>query len=426
MAAGEEEQNRRERRGFAGLSSLMSDVDTLVGRPAKQEAAGGGVSPGSERPIASASAQPEPQPVRQQPYQAPARPPSGSSAGKWVLGIAAALAVLWFIGEGKKSPPYTAPAYSPPAPYTAPSYSAAPVQPQPPSRPEEARPPVGLDLVLSPAEIRYCLAEDIRMDGARSALDNYSDSDVGRFNAMVGDFNSRCGRFRYRRDEMESARREVESYRSELHAEGRSRFARSPSTGLLPAPAPRRPAPAATERGVQLKPTGPGYDSGFADGLIGRGTCGAVVVCQQERDEAARGAAGHARVRQLREASPGRGRESCAAKTAVHWAPAAAALREAACAADRYAKGLAACRASVERTKGAVPAGESGPDRNAVAAGEQQFAEAAYGSGKYGSGSAARSQCEANERPAMFGQVARPSALPRLSSTAMQSSEAAC
>jgi len=68
------------------------------------------------------------------------------------------------------------------------------------------------------------LAEKIRMDGAKSAVNNYSDSDVNRFNAMVNDYNSRCGNFRYRSGELERARSDVESYRSQFWDEGRNRF----------------------------------------------------------------------------------------------------------------------------------------------------------------------------------------------------------
>src|SRR3546814_8629270 len=61
------------------------------------------------------------------------------------------------------------------------------------------------------------------MEGAKAALNNYSDSEVDRFNAMVADYNSRCGRFRYRSGALERARRDVEPYRGQLQAEGRSR-----------------------------------------------------------------------------------------------------------------------------------------------------------------------------------------------------------
>lgn len=282
MAAGEEEQNKGEGKGFAGLSSLVSDVDVSLPPPAKQEAAGSDASSSTLRPTASQNAQPEPQPTQQQPYQAPSQPSSGSSTGKWVLGIAAVIGVLWFIGEADKSPSSPAPSYSPPAPSTAPSYSAVPAQPQVPSRPDETKPPVGQDLVFSTAQIMYCLAEDIRMDAAKAVLNNYSDSDVDRFNAMVADYNSRCGSFRYRSGALESARRDVEPYRSQLQAEGRSRFARSPSTGSLSAPTLTRPAADETVRAIQRKLNELGYDAGGTDGLMGNRTRSAILAFQRD------------------------------------------------------------------------------------------------------------------------------------------------
>ncbi|WP_139558806.1 peptidoglycan-binding domain-containing protein [Methylotetracoccus oryzae] len=122
------------------------------------------------------------------------------------------------------------------------------------------------------------------MEGAKAALNNYSDSDVDRFNAMVADYNSRCGSFRYRSGALESARRDVEPYRSQLQAEGRSRFARSPSTRSLSAPAqaPARPAPDATVQAIQRKLNALGYDAGSADGLMGTKTRSAILAFQRD------------------------------------------------------------------------------------------------------------------------------------------------
>ena len=279
MATGEDDNNKKEQgKGFAGLSSLVSDVDTAPPPAAKKEPVGAATSAG--RP-ASQPAQPQPQASERQTYQEPAQPSSGSSGGKWVLGIAAVIGVLWLIGQSNKNTTSPAPAYTPPAQSTAPSYSP-PVQPQVPSRPQESKPPVGQDLAFSTAQIRYCLAEDIRMDGAKSAVDNHIDSDVDRFNAMVADYNSRCGSFRYRSGALESARRDVEPYRSQLQAEGRSKFARSPSTGSLSAPAPARPAPDATVQAIQRKLNELGYEAGTADGLMGRGTRSAILAFQRD------------------------------------------------------------------------------------------------------------------------------------------------
>ena len=126
------------------------------------------------------------------------------------------------------------------------TYSSPPAQPQAPLHPVESKPPVGQNLVLSREQIRYCLAEDIRLDATKSAVNNYVDADVDRFNAMVADYNSRCSSFRYHtnnrgRNDLNSAQRDIEPYRIQLQSEGRSRFARSTSTGALPPQTPSRP-----------------------------------------------------------------------------------------------------------------------------------------------------------------------------------------
>jgi peptidoglycan hydrolase-like protein with peptidoglycan-binding domain len=150
--------------------------------------------------------------------------------------------------------------------------------------------------------MRYCLAEDIRMESAKSALNNYIDSDVDRFNAMVADYNSRCGSFRYRSGALESARRDIEPYRSQLQSEGRSRFARSPPTGSLSTPAASRPAPDARVQAIQRKLNELGYEAGTADGLMGRGTHSAIIAFQQDRGLATTGVADQALLHQLQRA----------------------------------------------------------------------------------------------------------------------------
>lgn len=288
MTGREEEQKKGEGKGFAGLSSLVSDVDTTPPPAAKVEPAA--AAPGAGRPAPQPA---QPQPSQRQTYQEPAQPPSsGSSGGKWVLGIAAVIGVLWLIGQSDKSTTSPTPAYSPPA------------EPQAPSRPQESMPPVGQDLVFSTAQIRYCLAEDIRMESAKSALNNYIESDVDRFNAMVADYNSRCGSFRYRSGALESARRDIEPYRSQLQAEGVNRFARSPSTGSLSEPAPSRAAPDATVQAAQQKLNELGYSAGTPDGLMGRGTRSAIIAFQQDRGLAATGVADQVLLLQLQRIPP--------------------------------------------------------------------------------------------------------------------------
>ena len=308
MTGGEEEQSTGDGKGFAGLSSLVSDVDTTPPPAAKVEPA---AAPGTGRPAPQAA---QPQPSQRQTDQEPAQPPSsGSFDGKWVLGIAAVIGVLLLIGQSDKntsssdpayspSPQRTAPSYSPSAQTSTPSYSTSPTEPKAPSRPQESKPPVGQSQVLWAAQIRYCLAEDIRMDAAKSALNNYIESDVDRFNAMVADYNSRCGSFRYHSGALESARQDIEPYRSQLQAEGGSRFARSPSTSSLSNTVPSRAAPDATVQAVQQKLNELGYSAGYPDGLMGQGTRSAIIAFQQDSGLVATGVADQELLLQLQRA----------------------------------------------------------------------------------------------------------------------------
>ena len=314
MAVEEENNKKNEGKGFAGLSSLVSEVDTTPPPPApKTESAGSTKSTG--RP-ASQTAQPQ-QPTQRQTYQESPQPSSGLSGGKWILVIAAVVGLLWLIGQPNKNTKSPAPAYSLPVQSAAPSYSP-PVQPKAPFVPQESEPPVGQDLVFSTAQIRYCLAENIRMEGAKAALNNYSDSDVDRFNAMVADYNSRCGSYRYRSGALEIARRDVEPHRGQLQAKGRSRFARSSSTGSLLSPAPARPVANETLRAVQQKLNELGYNAGSADGLMGKDTRAAIIAFQQDRGLAATGAADQKLLLQLQRAPSSSSRpypESLSAKS---------------------------------------------------------------------------------------------------------------
>lgn len=236
MATGEDDNKKKEGKGFAGLSSLVSDVDAPPPPAAKMPptSPSGTTSSGAGRPTPQPAPPPKPQPAPQQSYKPPQQPGSGSSADKWWIGIAVVVGFFWLIGQSNENTSSPAPAYSPPSQTATPSYSP-PAQPQVPSRPAESKPPVGQGLSFSYDQIAYCVAEDIRMDGARSAIDNYSDSDVDRFNAMVADYNSRCSNFRYRHGALESVRSSIEPYRSQLYSEGQQRMSRyRPQSSVSP------------------------------------------------------------------------------------------------------------------------------------------------------------------------------------------------
>jgi hypothetical protein len=88
----------------------------------------------------------------------------------------------------------------------------------------ETQPPVGRGLTLERPQIRWCVAEDIRLEAGRRALHGDRKGDVQRFNEMVQDFNARCASYRYRSGMLQSVRGEVEARRSQLEADGAARF----------------------------------------------------------------------------------------------------------------------------------------------------------------------------------------------------------
>jgi peptidoglycan hydrolase-like protein with peptidoglycan-binding domain len=289
VASEEEKKQQGDGKGFAGLSSMVSDVDATVASTPKQQQREASSSPTQQSsPAARAERQEQPRPT-QQTYQAPAQPSGSSSAGKWLFGIAAVIGVFWLANQSDNNSS-SRPTYSP-EPFSTtvastPAWQPPAAQPRAPSRPAEEKPTVGRNNVLSTSQIRYCLAEKIRVDAAESVINNYVDSDVDRFNGYVNDYNGRCGEFRYRQGALESARRDVEPYRSQLQAEGRSRLVHNPSTATrsqTPAQTPRpvRPSPDATVQAIQRRLNELGYDAGPADGLLGGKTIAAIRSFQQ-------------------------------------------------------------------------------------------------------------------------------------------------
>jgi hypothetical protein len=251
-------------------------------------------------------------------------------AGKLVLGVGLVIGVVWFASQSGKNGTSPAPTYYPSA---QPAESTAPVpsqtqsgngtsvinlqpsqtttEPQAATYPFRDRPPAGTNNVLTTAQIGYCLAERIRLDAATGNVNDYIQSDVGRFNAMVSEYNSRCGSFRYIEGSLESAKSVVERYRLSLQNEGRARFEPSPSVGNwqaspwtppadggvddwtagAPAAAGRSAAPAIMAAGsqpdamvqaLQRRLNELGYDAGQADGIAGFKTRAAISAFQRD------------------------------------------------------------------------------------------------------------------------------------------------
>lgn len=278
----------------------MSDVDDAIADASKNTASRP-TRPATPEPNAATRTADPVQPTDQPPtYSSP--PPAGGSSGKnWLIGFGVfvvAIVVIWFSGNDSKTsstsqpPSFTYPPTTTTAPPTAPEIVA-------PTRPTEARPPFGQDNVLAGAQLRYCVAEKIRLDASELVVDNYNEAHVDRFNSSVGDYNNRCGHFRYREGSLQGAERAIEPYRTQLEAEGRSRIvgsnpfgANRPNSGvLIPNPQPRKPVPDPIVLAVQQRLNQLGYAVGMADGYSGQRTVKAIRKFQAARDLAPDGRA---------------------------------------------------------------------------------------------------------------------------------------
>ena len=88
----------------------------------------------------------------------------------------------------------------------------------------EAEPLGGENQVLSRPQIRYCLAEAIRIEGARKAMDRANPSQIEKFNTMVDDYYYRCGSFRREGSTYQRLQAEIETRRTEIEQSGAARF----------------------------------------------------------------------------------------------------------------------------------------------------------------------------------------------------------
>lgn len=229
--------------GFAGLSAFVTDVDRAL-----KEADRIAASPMAPAP-SRANPSHQPTPVHR---DGGAIPAGLKKIGGWVAGIGLIIAVKACILGGVNAVSSSDSSYTTPATDEAPTVQTEAVAPASDvsgtaadsygddalSTEEmsataddgsEERPAPGA-ATLSRSELRYCMAEDIRMSGQKAELDSLEYSDVERFNQNVdqfneaaNDYNNRCsGRSVMSRDQ-DALSSEVENRRSELEAEGRAR-----------------------------------------------------------------------------------------------------------------------------------------------------------------------------------------------------------
>lgn len=92
--------------------------------------------------------------------------------------------------------------------------------------------PGGGERRLSRQELRYCMSQAKRIDGAREAVSSYGQQTA--FNALVNDFNSRCGNFLYDHPDMDAVNGELLTRSYTLQQEGRTLVQQNAGTAVNP------------------------------------------------------------------------------------------------------------------------------------------------------------------------------------------------
>lgn len=106
---------------------------------------------------------------------------------------------------------------------------------------------MGSGTLLSDAQLRYCLAQGIRITAVRPLLDRTKVDEVAYLNEMVADFNKRCAAQRYPVPALEEAKGVVEANRPLIQAEARSAFGKRFATATAAAARPPIEAPKQAE-----------------------------------------------------------------------------------------------------------------------------------------------------------------------------------
>ncbi len=203
------DDSEKSKKGFAGLSSMASHVEGIVSAPPSKPK---DVEVSTEVDSSDSSSRGRPFKVDESKFgQTPQKSFWSQTWFKWTAGIVIVLVIIAALDDEKSKPVSNSGASNGQYTYTPASRTESPI---------EEMPPVGTGLVLSSNQIRYCLAQAIRIETWSENVNQYSDRSVDMFNLAVGDYNSRCANYRYKSSVMGGVRSEVESRRAQLAYEG--------------------------------------------------------------------------------------------------------------------------------------------------------------------------------------------------------------
>lgn len=136
-------------------------------------------------------------------------------------------------------------------------------------------PRTGRYQILSAAELRWCMREDIRLEVLEA---RHAASDLTRFHEAVGNYNLRCTQFKYRGNDLATARRDIDAARSWIVAETLAEALNTGGGDELAAP-----GYSVLTRDVQELLRALGYAPGPVDGRYGALTRAAVESFEHDR-----------------------------------------------------------------------------------------------------------------------------------------------
>jgi hypothetical protein len=227
------EDSKGKGRGFAGLAEIAPPPPSPRTPPLAPK-------PSAPPPPSPQTANSTPGPSRQPPAALPPNTKGKTDFTPWVVG-AIVLGVIWLFASNSSESSSRPSSYTPSDQAAAPAPSYVPPPPAPPAA--ESPPPAGITYALDDSQLRYCIAQKIRVTTWEGATTADNNADIDRFNARVEDYNSRCGHFKYRRGALERVTAEVEQDRSRIESIARATWiANRP---VNPDPAARSYSPAA-------------------------------------------------------------------------------------------------------------------------------------------------------------------------------------
>lgn len=227
--------------GFDGLRHFVSDVDAIIERCRLEGAVGAARTREVESPTPALIVDTDARLQAFSPARIEPRPAAATDAprrgGRWsaLASVAVVLATgaatlfgMQALQQREAAPPLEAAAL----------------------HELEALPPPGRGLLLKPAQIRYCIAQGIRLAAAAAPLEAPSQSTP--LAVLYRDYDSRCAEYRFQAGAFDRARRAVEARRAELERQGQALLATVAE--VAPAPAPMPPAAALAEPIEQSTP----------------------------------------------------------------------------------------------------------------------------------------------------------------------------